>query len=60
MRAWINAELDAQEAAFHRGLASEVTNYTRILSERLGHLDDSEKARRQERGLAKTQKWLEE
>jgi len=60
MRAWVNAELDAQEAAFHRRLVSEVANYTRLLGERLSHLDDGEKSRRKERGLAKTQEWLRE
>jgi hypothetical protein len=53
-QAWVNAKLDKQDDDFHRRLA----NNARLLDKRFDRMDASEKARRKERGLAKTQEWL--
>jgi hypothetical protein len=55
-QAWVSAKLDKQIDAFNRKLANEGK---RRLSwdERFNRLDDDEKGRRKDRGLAKTQEW---
>jgi hypothetical protein len=60
VQAWVNATLDEEDARFHQNLANKAKTYIHGLNERLSRLDDDEKARRQDRGLVKTQEWLEE
>jgi hypothetical protein len=57
VQAWVNATLDEEDARFHQNLANNAKTYAHVLDERLSRLDDDEKARRKERGLAKTQEW---
>jgi hypothetical protein len=55
-QAWVSAKLDRQIDAFNRKLANEAKPF-RLWDERFSRLDGDEKARRKERGLAKTQEW---
>jgi hypothetical protein len=60
MRTLVNAKLDEAIAIEDRKFAADIAKASHLLSERLGRLDDDEKARRKDRGLAKERKWQEE
>jgi hypothetical protein len=60
MRTLVNAALDEAIAIEERKFAADIAIASHLLNERLGRLDDDEKARRKDRGLAKERKWQEE
>jgi hypothetical protein len=60
MRALVNAKLDEAIAIEDRKVAADIAKASHFLNERLGRLDDDEKGRRKDRGLAKERKWQEE
>jgi hypothetical protein len=60
MRTLVNAALDEAIAIEERKFAADIAIASHLLNERLGRLDDDEKARRKDRGLAKTREWQEE
>jgi hypothetical protein len=60
MRTLVNAKLDEAIAIEERKFAADIAKVGHLLSERLGRLDNDEKARRKHRGLAKERKWREE
>ena len=60
MRTWVNAKLDEAIAIEERKVAADIAKAGHLLSERLGRLNDDEKARRKDRGLAKAREWQEE
>jgi hypothetical protein len=62
MRTLVNAKLDEAIAIEEREAAAVIRKVAHFESvrARLSPLDDDEKARRKERGLKKTQEWLEE
>jgi hypothetical protein len=60
MRTLVNAKLDEAIAIEERKVAADIAKAGHLLSERLGRLNDDEKARRKDRGLAKTREWQEE
>jgi hypothetical protein len=59
MRTLVNAKLDEAIAIEERKVAADIAKVGHLLSERLGRLDNDEKARRKRRGLAKERKWRE-
>ena len=60
MRTLVNAKLDEAIAIEERKVAADIAKAGYLLSEPLGRLDDDEKARRKDRGLAKTREWQKE
>jgi hypothetical protein len=60
MRTWVNAKLDEAIAIEERKVAADIAKAGHLLSEHLGRLNDDEKARRKDRGLAKAREWQEE